>query len=108
MKYSLATRCGSMSSSQHACTSAAEIETAEKLGFDTGLKALHPFDPNWQLPGSDLQAAGMLTAVVSVPVVCRPQSVGRVWLRSSDPMEPLHILIEWSGIIYRVASGTRA
>jgi leucyl-tRNA synthetase len=26
------------------------IETAEKLGYDTGVKALHPFDPNWELP----------------------------------------------------------
>jgi choline dehydrogenase len=26
-----------------------------------------------------------------VPVVCRPQSVGRVWLRSSDPTEQLNI-----------------
>jgi leucyl-tRNA synthetase len=26
------------------------IEKAEKLGFDTGLKATHPFDPNWKLP----------------------------------------------------------
>ena len=31
-------------------TSEAEIETAEKLGFDTGLKVAHPFDPNWTLP----------------------------------------------------------
>jgi leucyl-tRNA synthetase len=31
-------------------TSAAEIETAEKLGFDTGLEAVHPFDDNWRLP----------------------------------------------------------
>ena len=31
-------------------TTAAEIETQEKLGFDTGLTATHPFDPNWQLP----------------------------------------------------------
>lgn len=31
-------------------TSAAEIETAEKKGFDTGLKAVHPLDPDWQLP----------------------------------------------------------
>jgi leucyl-tRNA synthetase len=31
-------------------TSAAEIETQEKLGFDTGLRATHPFDPDWQLP----------------------------------------------------------
>jgi choline dehydrogenase len=26
-----------------------------------------------------------------VPVVCRPQSVGRVWLRSSNPLDPLNI-----------------
>src|SRR5919198_2024773 len=26
------------------------IETAEKQGFDTGIKALHPFDPAWKLP----------------------------------------------------------
>jgi leucyl-tRNA synthetase len=31
-------------------TSEAVIETAEKRGFDTGLKAIHPFDSNWQLP----------------------------------------------------------
>ncbi|WP_037498699.1 leucine--tRNA ligase [Sphingomonas jaspsi] len=31
-------------------TSAAEIETAEKLGFDTGLEVVHPFDPDWRLP----------------------------------------------------------
>src|SRR5262245_8069601 len=26
------------------------IETAEKQGFDTGMKAIHPFDPTWKLP----------------------------------------------------------
>ena len=31
-------------------TTAAELETQEKLGFDTGLTAQHPLDPNWQLP----------------------------------------------------------
>jgi leucyl-tRNA synthetase len=31
-------------------TSQAEIDTAEKLGFDTGIKAAHPADPSWQLP----------------------------------------------------------
>ena len=31
-------------------TSLAEIETAEKLGFDTGIKAVHPFDPTWLVP----------------------------------------------------------
>src|SRR6202163_1458324 len=25
------------------------IEKAEKLGFDTGMKAIHPFDPSWKL-----------------------------------------------------------
>ena len=31
-------------------TAEAEIEKAEKLGFDTGLTAAHPFDPAWKLP----------------------------------------------------------
>src|SRR5690349_7035828 len=31
-------------------TTAAELETAEKKGFDTGLKVTHPFDPDWKLP----------------------------------------------------------
>jgi leucyl-tRNA synthetase len=31
-------------------TSQAAIDTAEKLGFDTGIKAVHPFDPSWKLP----------------------------------------------------------
>ena len=31
-------------------TSEADIETAEKLGIDTGLEAVHPFDPEWRLP----------------------------------------------------------
>ena len=26
------------------------IETAEKKGINTGIRAIHPFDPNWQLP----------------------------------------------------------
>jgi leucyl-tRNA synthetase len=26
------------------------IETAEKQGFDTGIRAVHPFDPQWKLP----------------------------------------------------------
>jgi leucyl-tRNA synthetase len=26
------------------------IDTQEKLGFDTGIKAIHPFDPDWTLP----------------------------------------------------------
>ena len=31
-------------------TSAAEIETAEKKGFDTGLSVIHPLDPSRRLP----------------------------------------------------------
>ncbi|SOB80419.1 leucyl-tRNA synthetase [Sphingomonas guangdongensis] len=31
-------------------TTAAELETQEKLGFDTGLKVRHPFDSGWMLP----------------------------------------------------------
>ncbi|MDX2103835.1 MAG: leucine--tRNA ligase [Alphaproteobacteria bacterium] len=31
-------------------TSEAAIETAEKLGFDTGLRAVHPLDPSWTVP----------------------------------------------------------
>ena len=34
----------------HGGTSLATLETAEKKGYDTGLKARHPFDPDWQLP----------------------------------------------------------
>jgi len=26
------------------------IDTAEKQGFDTGIRAIHPVDPNWKLP----------------------------------------------------------
>jgi leucyl-tRNA synthetase len=31
-------------------TAQADIDTAEKLGFDTGVRAAHPFDPGWMLP----------------------------------------------------------
>ncbi len=31
-------------------TTAAELETQEKLGFDTGLRARHPLDAHWTLP----------------------------------------------------------
>ncbi|MGE0205962.1 MAG: leucine--tRNA ligase [Hyphomicrobiaceae bacterium] len=31
-------------------TSAAELETAEKKGFDTGIRAVHPLDPAWTVP----------------------------------------------------------
>ena len=35
---------------KHRGTSQAEIDTAEKMGFDTGVRAAHPFDPSWKLP----------------------------------------------------------
>ena len=35
---------------RHRGTSAAELETAEKKGFDTGVRVVHPFDPDWTLP----------------------------------------------------------
>jgi len=35
---------------KHRGTAQAEIDTAEKIGFDTGIRALHPFDKNWALP----------------------------------------------------------
>ncbi|MDB5523484.1 MAG: leucine--tRNA ligase [Rhizobium sp.] len=31
-------------------TSVAALETAEKKGMDTGIKVVHPFDPEWQIP----------------------------------------------------------
>src|SRR5580700_872861 len=31
-------------------TAQAEIDKAEKLGYDTGIRAIHPFDPTWKLP----------------------------------------------------------
>jgi len=34
----------------HLGTSEEAIETAEKKGYDTGLKARHPLDPSWTLP----------------------------------------------------------
>jgi len=35
---------------RHMGTSVAELETAEKQGFDTGIRAIHPFDKGWKLP----------------------------------------------------------
>ena len=31
-------------------TSEADLEQADKMGFDTGLTVKHPLDPNWELP----------------------------------------------------------
>ncbi|MBX9847135.1 MAG: leucine--tRNA ligase [Xanthobacteraceae bacterium] len=35
---------------KHRGTAQADIDTAEKMGFDTGIKAVHPFDDKWHLP----------------------------------------------------------
>ncbi|MCI5077513.1 leucine--tRNA ligase [Oricola sp.] len=35
---------------RRAGTSVAELETAEKRGFDTGIRVVHPFDESWTLP----------------------------------------------------------
>jgi leucyl-tRNA synthetase len=35
---------------KHRGTAQAEIDTAEKMGFDTGIRAVHPFDASWELP----------------------------------------------------------
>ncbi len=35
---------------RHIGTAEADIEKAEKKGYDTGLTAAHPFDPAWKLP----------------------------------------------------------
>ncbi|UFX01740.1 leucine--tRNA ligase [Sinorhizobium medicae WSM1115] len=35
---------------RRAGTSLAALETAEKMGIDTGIRARHPFDPDWELP----------------------------------------------------------
>ncbi|MBD9374498.1 leucine--tRNA ligase [Rhizobium sp. ARZ01] len=35
---------------RRAGTSLAALETAEKMGMDTGIRVRHPLDPNWDLP----------------------------------------------------------
>src|SRR3954451_22349061 len=35
---------------KHTGTAEEAIEKADKLGYDTGIKALHPFDESWRLP----------------------------------------------------------
>jgi len=35
---------------KHRGTAQAEIDTAEKMGFDTGICAVHPLDASWELP----------------------------------------------------------
>jgi leucyl-tRNA synthetase len=35
---------------RHTGTAAADIETQEKKGYDTGLSVIHPFDSTWKIP----------------------------------------------------------
>ena len=46
---------------RHTGTAQELIDKAEKKGFDTGMKALHPFDPGWKLPvyRGELRADGL-------------------------------------------------
>jgi leucyl-tRNA synthetase len=39
-----------IAASKHTGTAQELIDKAEKLGFDTGIRAIHPFDPSWKLP----------------------------------------------------------
>jgi leucyl-tRNA synthetase len=39
-----------MAECKHTGTAQALIDKAEKLGFDTGIRAVHPFDATWKLP----------------------------------------------------------
>jgi leucyl-tRNA synthetase len=41
---------GFVAECQRLGTAEEAIETAEKRGYDTGVKATHPFDPDWELP----------------------------------------------------------
>ena len=69
-------------------TSAAEIETAEKLGFDTGLEVVHPFDANWRLPVWIANFVLMdygTGALYGVPGARRPRLRVRDQISSADP-----------------------
>jgi leucyl-tRNA synthetase, eubacterial and mitochondrial family len=92
-------------------TSEAAIETAEKQGFDTGLRAIHPFDPNWTLPiyvanfvlmdygtgaifgcpahdQRDLDFARKYGLPVK-PVICPPDHEAAAWLQAWARQPPL-------------------
>src|SRR5260370_2115086 len=44
------------------------IDTAEKMGFDTGMKALHPFDPDWRRP---VYVANFVVVDYGTGAICR-------------------------------------
>ncbi|MBN8829791.1 MAG: leucine--tRNA ligase [Sphingomonadales bacterium] len=64
-------------------TAAAEVETQEKKGYDTGLSVVHPFDPAWKLPlfvaNRDLDFARKYMLPVE-----------RVVAASGDEAKPIH------------------
>jgi choline dehydrogenase len=66
----------------------ASLFTFTRSGVPTASPDLQLFFGGFAFPGTGVD---FNRGFALVPVVCRPQSVGRVWLRSSDPMEPLNI-----------------
>lgn len=66
----------------------ASLFTFTRSGVPAASPDLQLFFGGFAFPGT---GADFNRGFALVPVVCRPQSVGRVWLRSNDPMEPLNI-----------------
>ena len=66
----------------------ASLFTFTRSGVPAASPDLQLFFGGFAFPGT---GADFNRGFALVPVVCRPQSAGRVWLRSSDPMEPLNI-----------------
>lgn len=66
----------------------ASLFTFTRSGVPAASPDLQLFFGGFAFPGT---GADFNRGFALVPVVCRPQSVGRVWLRSSDPMEALNI-----------------
>lgn len=62
--------------------------TFTRTGVPTASPDLQLFFGGFAFPGL---GADFNKGFALVPVVCRPQSVGRVWLRSANPMDPLNI-----------------
>jgi choline dehydrogenase len=62
--------------------------TFTRTGVPNASPDLQLFFGGFALPGLGLD---FNRGFALVPVVCRPQSVGRVWLRSANPLEPLNI-----------------
>jgi choline dehydrogenase len=66
--------------------------TFTRAGVPTASPDLQLFFGGFAFPGL---GADFNRGFALVPVVCRPQSVGRVWLRSANPMDSLNILTNY-------------